>query len=156
MRHGKGSDLVVDEQQAVAVGNVEVVGHHALAAVLHWFVIEGTETGAIQFCKHRHLLLGHVTQIEVITHFANFLGGVSTKEERIIRHIEEVFPVVVDDVDALVGGLREGLCRLYVGHRPLVVNLGDTLNTVCLKEEIVFLCHTAHWIYGAKVIIFWG
>ena len=45
--HGKGRNLVVDEQQTIAVGDVEVVGHHALAAVLQRFVVEGTEPGAV-------------------------------------------------------------------------------------------------------------
>ena len=48
---------------------------------------------------------------------------------------------VVDDVDALVGGLCESLRRLHVRLRPLVVDIGDALHAVLVHKEIVYLCH---------------
>ena len=76
--HGKGRNLVVDEQQTVAVGDVEVVGHHALAAVLHWFIVEGAKARAVQFGQHRHLVLGHMAQVEAVAHLPHFLSCMST------------------------------------------------------------------------------
>ena len=152
--HGKGRNLVVDEQQTVSVGDVEVVGHHALAAVLHRLVVEGAEAGAIQFGQHRHLVLRHVAQVETVAHLAYLVGSVSAEEERIVRHIEEVLAVVVDDVNALVGGLRESLRRLHIRLRTLVVGIGDALHAVLVHKEIVYLCHIALSNLGAKLLIF--
>lgn len=135
------------------MGDVEVVEHHALAAVLHRFVVEGAEAGAVQLSEHRHLVLGHMAQVETIAHLAYLVGSVSAEEERIVRHIEEVLAEVVNDVDALVGGLRESLRRLHVKLRPLVVSIGDALHTVLVHKEIVYLCHII-LICGTKVIIF--
>ena len=73
----------------------------------------------------------------------------AAEEERIVRHVEEVLAVVVDDVDALVGGLRESLRRLHVKLRPLVVGIGDALHTVLVHKEIVYLCHIA-LCFGCK------
>ena len=151
--HGEGRNLVVDEQQTVAVGDVEVVGHHALTAVFHGLVVEGAEAGTIQFGQHRHLVLRHVAQVEAVSHLAHLVGSVSAEEERIVRHIEEVLAVVVDDVDALVGGLRESLRRLHIGLHPLLVSIGDALHTVLVHKEIVYMCHII-LICGTKVIIF--
>ena len=67
----------------------------------------------------------------------------SAEEERIVRHVEEVLAVVVDDVDALVGGLCESLRRLHVRLCPLVVGIGDALHAVLVHKEIVYLCHIA-------------
>lgn len=153
--HGKGRNLVVDKQQTVAVGDVEVVGHHALAAVLHELVVEGAEAGAVQFGEHRHLVLGHMAQVEAVAHLAYLIGSMATEEERIVRHVEEVLAVVVDDVDALVGGLCECLSRLHIRLRPLVVGIGDALHTVLVHKEIVYLCHII-LICGTKVIIFFA
>ena len=134
---------MVDEQQTVAVGDMEVVGHHALAAVLHGFVVEGAEAGAVQLSEHRHLVLRHVAQVEAIAHLAYLIGSMAAEEERIVRHVEEVLVVVVDDVDALVGGLCECLRRLHVRLRTLVVGIGDALHAVLVHKEIVYLCHIA-------------
>ena len=152
--HGKGRNLVVDEQQTVAVGDVEVVGHHALAAVLHGLVVEGAEAGTIQFGQHRHLVLGHMAQVETIAHLAYLVGSVSAEEERIVRHIEEALAEIVNDVDALVGGLCECLRRLHVRLRTLVVGIGDALHAVLVHKEIVYLCHIALSNLGAKLLIF--
>ena len=64
-----------------------------------------------------------VAQVEAVAHLTYLIGSVSAKEERIVRHVEEVLAVVVDDVDALVGGLRESLRRLHIGLHPLVLLL---------------------------------
>ena len=151
--HGKGRNLVVDEQQTVAVGDVEVVGHHALAAVLHGLVVEGAKAGTIQFGQHRHLVLGHMAQVEAVAHLTYLVGSMAAEEERIVRHVEEVLAEVVNDVDALVGGLCESLCRLHVRLRTLVVGIGDALHAVLVHKEIVYLCHII-LICGTKVIIF--
>ena len=66
------------------------------------------------------------------------------EEERIVRHVEEVLAVVVDDVDALVGGLCECLRRFHVRLRPLVVSIGDALHAVLVHKEIVYLCHICY------------
>ena len=136
------------------MGDVEVVGHHALAAVLHRFVVKGAEAGTIQFGQHRHLVLRHVAQVETIAHLAYLVGSVSAEEERIVRDVEEVLAVVVDDVDALVGGLCESLCSLHVRLRTLVVGIGDALHAVLVHKEIVYLCHIALSNLGAKLLIF--
>ena len=94
-----------------------------------------------------------MAQVEAVSHLAHLVGSVSAEEERIVRHIEEVLAVVVDDVDALVGGLRESLRRLHIGLHPLVVGIGDALHTVLVHKEIVYLCHII-LICGTKVIIF--
>ncbi len=78
--HGKGRNLVVDKQQTVAVGDVEVVGHHALASVLHRFVVEGAKAGAVQFSEHRHLVLWNVAQVEAIAHLAYLIGSMAAEE----------------------------------------------------------------------------
>ena len=70
--HGKGGDLVVDEQQAVAVGDVEVVGHHALAAVLHGFVVEGAEAGAVQF----HILIQKINHMYTLQSLVQMISTV--------------------------------------------------------------------------------
>mgnify|MGYP007101885826 CR=1 FL=1 len=82
-----------------------------------------------------------MAQVEAIAHLAHLAGSVSAEEERIVGHVEEVLAVVVDDVDALVGGLRESLRRLHVGLRPLVVGIGDAFHAVLVHKEIVYLCH---------------
>ncbi len=82
--HGEGRNLVVDKQQTVAVGDVEIVGHHALAAVLHRLVVEGAEAGAVQFGEHRHLVLGNMTQVEAVAHLTYLVGSVAAEEERIV------------------------------------------------------------------------
>ncbi len=120
---------------------MEVVRHHALAAVLHRLVVEGAEAGAVQFGEHRHLVIGHMAQVESVAHLAHLVGGVAAEEERIVRHVEEVLAVVVDDVDALIGGLRECLRRFHVRLRPLVVGISDALHAVLVHKEIVYLCH---------------
>ena len=88
-----------------------------------------------------------------IAHLAHLVGSVSAEEERIVRHVEEVLAVVVDDVDALVGALCESLRRLHVRPRPLVVGIGDALHPVLVHKEIVYLCHLI-LICDTKVIIF--
>ena len=89
-----------------------------------------------------------------IAHLAHLVGSVSAEEERIVRHVEEVLAVVVNDVDALIGGLRECLRRFHVRLRPLVVGIGDALHTVLVHKEIVYLCHIALSNLGAKLLIF--
>ena len=123
------------------MGDVEVVGHHTLAAVLHRLLVESAEAGAVQLGKHRNFVLGHMAQVEAVAHLAHLVGSVAAEEERIVRHVEEVLTVVVDDVDALLGGLRESLRRLHVRLRPLVVGIGDALHAVLVHKEIVYLCH---------------
>ena len=136
------------------MGDVEVVRHHALAAVLHGFVVESAEAGSVQFGEHRHLVLGHMAQVEAVAHLAYFVGSVAAEEKGIVRHIEEILAVVVDDVDALVGGLCECLRRLHVRLRTLVVGIGDALHAVLVHKEIVYLCHIALSNLGAKLLIF--
>ena len=89
------------------------------------------------------LLTGLLLIVAGIMLHIRSVGGVAAEKERIVRHIEEVLAEIVDDVDALVGGLRESLRRLDVRLRPLVVGLGDALHAVRVKEEFVYLCHTA-------------
>ena len=144
---------MVDEQLTIAVGDVEVVGHHALPTDIHWLFIEGTEAGAVQLGQHLHLVGGNIVHVKAVAHAPHLIGTVATEEERIVRHIEEVLAEVGDDVYALVGGLRESLRRLHIGLRPLVVGIGDALHTVLVHKEIVYLCHIAH-ILGAGLLRF--
>ena len=132
------------------------------APFLYDFVLEFLILKSIRFEKSEQSVIGDVGQsfgdalrVEFLENLAYLFGGMSTEEERIVRHIEEVFSVVVDNINALIGGLRKGLRRLHIGHRPLVVIFGDTFHTVRLKEGIVFLCHNGLWICGAKEIILW-
>ena len=95
-----------------------------------------------------------MAQVVAVAHLAYLVGSVSAEEERIVRHIEEVLAEVVNDVDALVGGLCECLRRLHVRLRPLVVGISDALHAVLVHKEIVYLCHIALSNLGAKLLIF--
>ena len=133
------SQLVVDETLLPLAQQMEVVGDAVIQSLLLRYLIEKAESRSIDLHQHVEFIGRDMLHVETITHLQHLLTGMSAQEKRIVRNVEETLLEIVDDIYALVDGLRKGLCSPYQWFHLAIVQALRLANGILRNEKMGYL-----------------
>ena len=148
-----GRQLVVNEVRAtVGHADMEVVIDGAVQPLLHRKLIVEAEARLIDFQQSVHIVGRDDLKIECVTFLPDLFGRASAKKQGVGRHVEEVAPVVVDEVDAVVGAACQSVGHRHARFGTGVVLVGDVHPAGNGGEEGGGMFHaaTVKWVMTAQ------
>jgi hypothetical protein len=106
--------------------------------LIGWYVVVESESGFVERQQHWLFIFRNKVKIEAVSQFLHPLRRQTAQEHRIWRHIKEVLPEIVDDIDALIRRARKRLSRADIFIHAAVIKLFRKPDLVVGYEEIVW------------------
>ena len=132
---------MVDQSAPCSTLQMKMIWHGTLVFINIVESIKELKTTFVQLNKHFLFFLWYIFQIKTISQFLHLLCCMTTKKQRIIRHIKKFLLVIVYQVNTLIGNTSKSLyglyqCREYIGILVRCVAYG-----VRCYKEIFYVCH---------------